>query len=113
MWFLGGVELAIWIIMLGFELKKDSHRSKPVFMMDAGYYGNLVVLNMLILLKYHYYRKDEILTELLEEMITVVVHLMLLILAVKLAYESFPGSWLKKLFDEKIEEGSEEEDTND
>ena len=66
MWFLFGVELAIWITMLGFELKKDSHRSKPVFMMDAFYYACLTILNILFLCKYEYFKGQEEMVELLE-----------------------------------------------
>ena len=55
-WLLFGVELTFWLIMLGFEFKNYSHRSKPVFMMDASYYGCLIVLNVLFLCKYEYFR---------------------------------------------------------
>ena len=55
-WLLFGVELAIWLTMLGFEFRNDSHRSKPVFMMDACYYGCLIILNWLFLCKYEYFK---------------------------------------------------------
>ena len=37
---------------LAFEFNYDNHRSKPVFMMDIMYYGSLVCLNILLLLKH-------------------------------------------------------------
>ena len=55
MWLLFGVELLVWLTILGFEFVKDSHRSKPVFMMDASYYGCLILLNLLFLCKYEYF----------------------------------------------------------
>ena len=65
-------------------------------MLDVGYYGNFVVFNILILLKYHYYENDAAMKDLLEESITLVIYLMLIILAIKFLYESIPWSWLKK-----------------
>ena len=54
-WSLLGVELVIQIIILGFEFKYDNHRSKPLFMMNTLYYWNLILLNILLLLKYKYF----------------------------------------------------------
>ena len=59
MWLLFGVELLVWLTMLGFELVKESHRSKAVFMMDASYYGCLILLNLLFLCKYQYFKGQE------------------------------------------------------
>ena len=39
-------------MLLVWEFACDSHRSKPVFMMDATYSGCLVLLNLLLLFKY-------------------------------------------------------------
>ena len=82
-------------------------------MLDVGYYGNLILLDILILLKYHYYKNDEAAVGLLEEMITLVIYLMLMILTVKFFCESVPWGWLnKKLFD--VEEDEDyEDDEND
>ena len=58
MWMLMGVETFILIIILVFEFNFDNHRSKPVFMMDTLYYSGLVVLDLLFLMKYEYFKKD-------------------------------------------------------
>ena len=119
MWLLMVVEIFILFLVLVFEFCFDNHRSKPVFMLDVGYYGNLILLDILILLKYHYYKNDEAAVGLLEEMITLVIYLMLMILTVKFVCESVPWGWLnKKLFDVEEDEGDEddedeEDDEND
>ena len=69
MWLLMVVEIFILFLVLVFEFCFDNHRSKPVFMLDVGYYGNLILLDILILLKYHYYKNDEAIIRLFEEMI--------------------------------------------
>ena len=74
--------------------------------MDAGYYGSLIMLNIAFLLKYGYYKSDQrVIIDLLEEIITILICLMLLILAIKLIYESVPWSWLKKL---RVEEAKDD-----
>ena len=106
MWLLMAVEIFILFLVLAFEFCFDNHRSKPVFMLDVGYYGNLILLDILILLKYHYYKNDEAIVELLEETLASIIYLMLIILAVKFIYESVPWGWLKKkLFDVEEDEG--------
>ena len=59
MWLLFSIELVIWLTTLGFEFGFDNHRSKPVFMMDVTYYGCLMILNLLFLCKYQYFKKEE------------------------------------------------------
>ena len=86
MWLLFGVELAIWLVMLGFEFFQDSHRSKSVFMMDASYYGCLILLNFLFLCKYEYFKGQEMVEELLEELITNFIYVLLGILIVKFVW---------------------------
>ena len=104
-WCLLGVELVIQIIVLGFELKYDSHRSKPLFMMNTLYYWNLILLNILLLLKYKYFSENNEYKELLEELITVVVYLMVGLLVLQVVWEYCPIGWLlKKLSEEKNNE---------
>ena len=57
-WMLAGVEILILTTISVFEFIFDSHRSKPVFMMDVAYYTSLVILDFLFLLKYEYFQKD-------------------------------------------------------
>ena len=104
MWFLFGVELAVWVAMLGFEFGRDSHRSKPVFMMDACYYGCLILLDLLFLCKYEYFKRQEEVVELLEELITTVVYLMVGILILKFIYEGLPWDFLKQILFEEGED---------
>ena len=76
-------------------------------MMEVGYYGSLVLLNIALLLKYHYYKSSEaIMVDLLEEIITILIYFMLLVLGVKLIYESFPWKWLKNLVLEELKDKS-------
>ena len=106
MWLLFGVELAIWMVMLGFEFGKDSHRSKPVFMMDACYYGCLILLDVLFLCKYEYFKGQQERAELIEELITTVVYSMVGILILKFIYEGLPWGFFKKiLFEDEEDEG--------
>ena len=86
MWLLMVVEIFILFLVLLFEFCFYSHRSKPVFMMDVGYYANLILLDILILLKYHYYKNDEAIVGLLEETLTSIIYLMLIILGIKFLY---------------------------
>ena len=46
------VELLVQLIVLVFEFKFDSHRSKVIFMLDTLYFWSLILLNILFLLKY-------------------------------------------------------------
>ena len=75
-WMLFATELVILLMMLVWEFACDSHRSKPVFMMDATYSGCLVLLNVLFLLKYEYLKGEVEVENLMEEVITVVVYFM-------------------------------------
>ena len=65
MWMLIGVELAIIFLIFFFEFNYDSHKSKLLFMMDISYFMSLILLNLLMLCKYEYFREDEIIKELL------------------------------------------------
>ena len=58
MWMLAGVEILILTVILVFEFRFDNHRSKPVFMMDSVYYSCLIILDLLFLMKYEYFKKD-------------------------------------------------------
>ena len=93
---LAGTEVIILIVIFTFEFKEDSHKSKPIFIMDTTYYGCLVILNILPLCKYEYFKDDEIMKELLEEMITLMIYLMIIMLVLKIVWEYFPWSWLRK-----------------
>ena len=64
------------LVTLFFEFKFDSHRSKPVFMMDVSYYSGLMMLNVLFLCKYKYFDGSIQLTGLVEEVITIIVYFM-------------------------------------
>ena len=55
MWSLFSIQLCMLVMTLFFEFKFDSHRSKPVFMMDVSYYSCLMMLNVLFLCKYKYF----------------------------------------------------------
>ena len=94
MWVLVGVEILILVIILVFEFNFDSHRSKPVFMMDILYYSALVVLDLLFLMKYEYFKKDQEAKELLEGLITILVYFMIGLLIAKLAWEYFPFKFI-------------------
>ena len=50
------VEAFILILVLLFEFNYESHKSKPAFMMDIGYYSCLIVLNLLLLCKYSIFK---------------------------------------------------------
>ena len=52
--------------------------------MDASYYGCLIILNLLFLCKYEYFKGEEKLMELFEEVITILVYVMVSILVIKL-----------------------------
>ena len=109
-WMLFATELIILLMMLIWEFACDSHRSKPVFMMDATYSGCLVLLNVLFLLKYEYLKGEVEVENLMEEVITVVVYFMLMTLVVKLVWESFPWSFACGLFGESPEEEDSKEE---
>ena len=55
-WMLFATELFILLIMLVWEFTCDNHRSKPVFMMDVSYSTCLMMLNILFLCKYKYFK---------------------------------------------------------
>ena len=90
MWMLFGIEVIILLITLVFEFNFDNHKSKPVFMMDISYYSCLVILNLLFLCKYNYFKRDVELVNLTEEVISVIVHSMLTFLLLKFVWETFP-----------------------
>ena len=94
LWLLLAVELAIQLTVLGFEFKYDNHRSKPIFFMDTIYYWSLIALNGLLLMKHHYYKADENVVNLAEELITTIVYLMVGLLMMKIAWEYSPIRWL-------------------
>ena len=85
-WMLFATELVMLLIILICEFACDSHRSKPVFMMDATYSGCLLLLNVLFLLKYEYYKGETEMENLVEEVITVIIYFMLMILLLKLVW---------------------------
>ena len=97
-WLLFATELFIFFMMLLFEFIFDNHRSKPVFMMDATYSGCLIILNLLFLFKYRFYKGDMEMENLLEEMIIVIVFYMVILLLLKFVWETFPWSFLFNLF---------------
>ena len=76
-------------------------------MMDAIYSGCLLLLNVLFLLKYKYFKGSKEIENLLEEVISVMVYFMLMTLLVKLVWESFPWSFLCKPFKDEKEETEE------
>ena len=84
------------IIVCTFEFRNDNHKSKPFFMMDMSYYGCLVILNILLLCKYEYFKDDAVMKELLEEIITVVIYTMIILLIMKIIWEYIPWDWLRK-----------------
>ena len=84
------MEILVILFILFFEFNYENHKSKPLFMMDLTYYVSLVVLNVLMLYKYEYFKDDEVIKELLEEMITVVVYLMVSLILLKLVWEYVP-----------------------
>ena len=51
--------------------------------MDAGYYGCLIVLNLLFLCKYEYFKGELKVVELLEEAITILIYVMVSLLIIK------------------------------
>ena len=106
-WMLFATELFILLIMLVWEFTCDNHRSKPVFMMDVSYSTCLMMLNILFLCKYKYFKGSKEIENLLEEVITVLVYFMLMTLLVKLVWESFPWSFLCNLFQDEKEETEE------
>ena len=84
-----------------------------VFMMDILYYSGLVVLDILFLLKYEYYKREEEIKELLEGLINNVVYFMIGMLFVKLIWEYFPFKFIyDKLCSEEEDEDEESEDDN-
>ena len=106
-WMLFATELTILLIMLVWEFTCDNHRSKPVFMMDVSYSTCLMMLNILFLCKYKYFKGSKEIENLLEEVINVLVYFMLMTLLVKLVWESFPWSFLCKPFQDEKEETEE------
>ena len=112
-WMLLATELIILLIMLVCEFACENHRSKPVFMMDATYSGSLILLNLLFLLKYRYFKGEEELESLVEEVITVMIYFMLMTLVLKLLWECFPLSFVSELLDPKAEDKASEEDGDD
>ena len=111
MWLLFAIELVMLIIVLGFEFSRDSHRSKPVFMMDVMYYSCLTILNFLFVCKYSYFEGDAPLEMLMEELIRNFIYFMLGILVIKFLWETFPAKWIySKLFEV---ESDESENNND
>ena len=64
-WLLIVIELGIILLIFYFEFRYDNHRSKLIFMMDVSYSLSLVVLNVLLLLKYEYFKDDMVVRNLL------------------------------------------------
>ena len=64
-WLLIVIELGIILMIFYFEFRYDNHRSKLIFMMDVSYSLSLVVLNVLLLLKYEYFKDDMVIRNLL------------------------------------------------
>ena len=81
--------------------------------MDATYSGSLILLNLLFLLKYRYFKGEEELESLVEEVITVMIYFMLMTLVLKLLWECFPLSFVSELLDPKAEDKASEEDGDD
>ena len=67
--FLLGIEGVFIIIMAVFEFVFDNYKSILIFMGDFTLSGCMFIFNVLILLKYNYFKDDEGLRELLEECI--------------------------------------------
>ena len=110
MWMLVAVEICILVTILVFEFRFDNHRSKPVFMMDMLYYSALVVLNLMLLMKYEYFKNDGNLKELLEELISIVVFFMIGLLFLKLIWEYFPFKLMKDNLCSEIDDEESEDD---
>ena len=85
-WLLAITEVVIMVVICTFEFRNDNHKSKPFFMMDMSYYGCLVMLNVLLLCKYEYFKEDEEMREMLEEVITVVIYVMIVLLMLKVVW---------------------------
>ena len=100
-WSLLGVELLMQVIILAFEFKCDSHRSKPLFMMNTLYYWSLILLNILLLMKYKYFEGNNKYEEFLEELITIVVYVMVSLLALQVVWEYCPIGWLANKLSEE------------
>ena len=60
------VEVIILVLTLYFQFNYDSHKSALRFMMEVSYSCSLIILNVLFLLKYEYFKKNEVLVDLLE-----------------------------------------------
>ena len=86
MWMLTGVEFVIILLIVFYEFNYESHKSKPLFMMDLSYYVSLMLLNVLILCKYEYFKDEMVMKELLEVVITVMVYWMMLLILLKLVW---------------------------
>ena len=113
MWMLVGVEIFVLTIIMAFEFNFDNHRSKPVFMMDTLYYSGLVLLDLLFLLKYEYYKNDREIKQLLEELIANVVYFMIGMLILKLVWEFSPFKFIyHKLCSEEEDENNGSNDEN-
>ena len=98
MWMLTGVEFVIILLIVFYEFNYESHKSKPLFMMDLSYYVSLMLLNVLILCKYEYFKDEMVMKELLEVVITVMVYWMMLLIVLKLVWEYIPWSYLRNTF---------------
>ena len=66
-------------------------------MMEMSYYGSLIMLNVLMLCKYEYFKDDGVMRGLLEEIITVVVYWMMILIIVKLVWEYVPWPILRSI----------------
>ena len=108
-WLLFGTELLILFMLLVWEFTCDNHRSKLVFMMDATYSGCLVLLNLLLLFKYEYFKGDAEMEHMLEEVITVMVCFMLATLLLKFVWETLPWAFLLNFLHRKIIRRSQKE----
>ena len=105
-WLLAATEVVMMVVILTFEFRNDNHKSKPFFMMDTSYYGCLVMLNVLLLCKYEYFKEDEEMKELLEEVITVVIYVMIVLLVLKVVWEYIPWEWMRNLLCNSVKDGS-------
>ena len=58
-WLLIGVELAIVVVILVFEIVLDNHKSTLILVIELVYSFSLITMNILLLCKYEYFKEDE------------------------------------------------------
>ena len=96
-WMLLGVEVLIILTIFIMEFRNDNHRSKLIFMMDITYFFSLGIFDLLLLLKYEYFAKDEEIVTVIEEATTTMIYFMIGMTLLKLVWELVPWDLVKKL----------------